>query len=126
MLTGWFVEDWSSYTTAERKALQSEKLRLEATFDGVAIDLVVWPFEIVNDTAFKIYSFQFPGWLQNSHVLEVDFIDDTENYVWTIRDNLTTNGSGYPQTAVAAAASPLLHSDWSCTPNSGTRLSERL
>ncbi|MEA2000550.1 MAG: S-layer homology domain-containing protein [Actinomycetota bacterium] len=104
LLTGWISEDWSSMTPAEQSAFQTAKFRIEATFDGVPIDLVAWPFEVVDDMGIKTYSYQFPDWLQGSHILEVRFVDDTENFVWTIRDTLTTYGDGYAQTEEAAPA----------------------
>jgi hypothetical protein len=96
MLTGWVSSDWSSLSASQRADFQSNKVRLEATFDGVAIGIVEWPFEVVDDTGFKTYTFQFPAWLDGAHVLEVAYIDEIAGYRWTIRDNLTVNGGGYP------------------------------
>ncbi len=104
LMSGWFVDGWSSLPAAEKTEFQSSKVRLEATFDGLPIDLLEWPFEVIDDTAFKTYSFQFPGWLEGNHVLEVSFIDEFEDYLWIIRDDLSTFGSGYPQATPAVAA----------------------
>jgi hypothetical protein len=103
--TGWFTEDWSAETAAQKAAFRSNRVRVEAAFDGVPIELVEWPFEVVDNVAFKTYSFQFPAWLQGSHVLEIDYIDDTDGYRWTLRDNLSTHGSGYGLTIEPPTAS---------------------
>ncbi|MCP3974228.1 MAG: hypothetical protein GY720_07020 [bacterium] len=96
--TGWFAEEWSSKTSAEKAAFQSNKVRVEATFDGQPLNLVAWPFEVVDDVGFKTYTFQFPEWLDGDHLLELRFIDETDGYRWTVRSNLSTSGDGYVQT----------------------------
>ena len=103
IFTGWFAENWSMLTASERADFASNKLRLVARFDGVPIGLVAWELEVIEDIAYKTYSFQFPSWLVGSHVLEIDYIDDAENYLWTLHDTLTTNGGGYPLSAEPSA-----------------------
>ena len=95
-LTGWTMEDWSSRSAAEKATFQSNQVRLEGAFDGLSIDLITIPFQVVDDIAYKNYSFQFPTWLQGDHVFDVVFIDEDADYVWTIRTNLMTFGDGYP------------------------------
>ncbi|MCP3997618.1 MAG: hypothetical protein GY722_21545 [bacterium] len=89
ILTGWFAEDWSSTSQAEQRSFTSSAVRLEASFDGVPIDLVQWPLEVVDDTAHKVYTFQFPDWLTDVHRLDVRFLDETIDYIWTVRVNIT-------------------------------------
>jgi S-layer family protein len=95
LLTSWTLSDWSSASASDQALFQSDQVRLEATFDGVPIDLVQWPFEIIDNVAYKTVSFQFPRWLDGSHVLDVIFIDDSQEYVWTVRGKLSLRGSGY-------------------------------
>ena len=96
MLTGWFQDDWNSQPSSVRNNFLSNSVRLEAEFDGVPIELVDFGVEVINNTAFKTYTFQFPDWLQSDHILEVEYIDDGDGYKWTIRANLFTSGGGYP------------------------------
>jgi len=95
LLTSWTLSDWSSRTPADQALFQSDEIRVEADFDGVPIDLVQWVFEIIDDVAYKTVSFQFPGWLDGSHVLDVKFIDDSQDYLWTVRGKLLLRGTGY-------------------------------
>ena len=95
LLTSWTLSGWSSASASDQALFQSDQVRLEATFDGVPIDLVQWPFEIIDNVAYKTVSFQFPRWLDGSHVLDVIFIDDSQDYVWTVRGKLSLRGSGY-------------------------------
>jgi len=95
LLTGWAVDNWSTALEEDKDALESGDLRLEAAFDGVPLTLVEYPFEVIDDTGLRVYSFQFPAWLDGTHVLEVFFIDDRGPASSTIRDTLTTNGEGY-------------------------------
>lgn len=104
IFTGWLADNWSTMTASERANFESNKLRVVARFDGVPIGLVAWEIEVIADTAYKTYSFQFPSWLVGNHILEIDYIDDTENYLWTVHDNLTTSGGGYPQSVEPTAA----------------------
>jgi len=95
LLTSWTLSDWSSRTPADQELFQSDQIRVEADFDGVPIDLVQWAFEITDDVAYKTVSFQFPGWLDGFHELDVKFIDDSQDYLWTVRGKLSLRGVGY-------------------------------
>jgi hypothetical protein len=94
----WWQDEWSSLSSEEMSAFQSDQVTIRATLDGLDLDLFEWPFEVENDIAYKRYSFQFPAWLQGKHVIELTYVDDIEDRVLTIRDNLTTNGGGYTLT----------------------------
>ena len=95
LFTGWAVDNWATALDEDKDALESGDLHLEASFDGVPITLVEYPFEVIDDTGLRLYSFQFPAWLDGTHVLEVFFIDDRGSASSTIRDTLTTSGGGY-------------------------------
>ena len=96
LLTGWTMENWSSRSAGEKTAFQSDQVRLDATFDGGAFDLVTRPFEVIDDVAYKYYSFQIPTWLKGDHLIEAVYVDETANYLWTVRLTLTGSGEGYP------------------------------
>jgi hypothetical protein len=98
---GWFQDGWSSLSSADRLVFQSDRVRIEARFDGVSIGLVKWPLEIVTDTGIKAYSFQFPNWLTGIHVLEVISIDESASpsFEHRVVATLASGGGGFPASA---------------------------
>ncbi len=97
--TGVVKGNWYYLTEAQQVDFRSDKVRIDVTFDGKPLDLTTIPFIWRDTSGYKYWTFQFPAWLDGTHVLEIQYIDETTNYVWTIRDTLVTTGPGYDHEA---------------------------
>jgi hypothetical protein len=93
--TGVVEGNWYYLTEAQQIDFRSDKVRIDVTFDGKPLDLITIPFISQGASGYKYWTFQFPAWLDGTHVLEIQYIDETTNYVWIIRDTLITTGPGY-------------------------------
>ena len=93
--TGWFAENWSQWSAADQEAFRAYAVRVEASLDGIPLDLYDWGFEVVDDVASKWWSHVFPDWLDGAHTLEVYLIDDDFDYLWTAVVSLRGDGPGY-------------------------------
>jgi len=97
--TGVVKGNWYYLTEAQQLDFRSDKVRIDVTFDGKPLDLTTIPFIWRDTSGYKYWTFQFPTWLDGTHLLEIQYIDETTNYVWTIRDTLVTTGPGYDHEA---------------------------
>ncbi len=104
LLSGWYAEDWSTLSQTERSSFDSPGVRLEATLDGIPLHLFERPLEIIDDTAHKLYSFQFPDWLAGVYILDATFVDEANQYTWTVRVSISmaSDQPGYLQGTPAA------------------------
>ena len=95
IVTGFYVDDWSSVPANGKDVFKSDALQVEASFDDVPLDLYDWGFEVVDDTAYRTWSYVFPDWLSGKHRLLMRLIDDSDGYLWTADVTVNADGPGY-------------------------------